>query len=371
MSKKEEIVSADEMSLMHEDLLRSAEARARLPSVNFDRISKLAAEAYRTGSRGAEAAEPGTAYAEIAAIATRQMKQRAAMDVGRLIEIGMGSTDTPRRGWVTDLLAGFVVPAAFVVLVSKLQSDFGNDAGWWALALSGLVFVVLALAAARQIFRSRSPLGAARFMEGGPTFRTFSWQSGGSIAAGLFVLLVGGWFAMRETNQQSVQKLEASIRQLNKAVAWAIAARQAGADRETTSRVVANATDIQWNAALSWPTQSGMLLASAELPGHAVYAEVRLSEDPSRARDSVLAAAVRLRNGDTKYTDYLVGKVIAADLNTVTVMPSSGVKHAIDLPKGEPAPPLQSVVVMALRKGKNEATYIQVIDTAVADLKAK
>jgi hypothetical protein len=365
MSKKEDIVSSKEMGLMHKDLLRSAEARAQLPSINFDRISKTAAEAYRAGSRRPEATEREMAYAANAAIVTRQMKQLAMMDVGRLIENGEAATSAP-RGWVTDLLSAFVVPASLVGLVYILESGFGNFTGKVALALSGVAFIVLALLTASQIFRSHSLLKVVRFKEGAPsTFSTFSWQSGGSIAAGLFVLLVGGLFTIRETDQQSVQKLEASTRQLNKAMAWAIAARQAGADRETISRVVADATEIQWNAASSWPTQTGMLVASAEIPRLA-HAEVRLSDDPSRARDSV-----RLRNGETKYTDYFVGKVIAANLSTVTVMPSSGVKRTINLPQGEPAPPIQSVIVMALRKGKNEATFIQAIDTAVADLKAK
>jgi hypothetical protein len=60
MSKIDENVSTEEIDMMHEGLLRSADARAQLPHVDFDRISKLALDAYAVSKRQETIAKPNT-----------------------------------------------------------------------------------------------------------------------------------------------------------------------------------------------------------------------------------------------------------------------------------------------------------------------
>jgi hypothetical protein len=353
MSKIDENVSTEEIDMMHEGLLRSADARAQLPHVDFDRISKLALDAYAVSKRQETTAEQGNAFSADADSETQHMKQRAAGDLARLA--GQDSVmDEPRRGFTTDLVAAFVVPVILVGLVYMLVMNLGSEVGSTALVIFLAILAGIAIATARRLFGSRSSNQEGQFSKRRPGL--FSSQSSGAVAAGALVLLAGGLTTLYVANRQSEEKFMAGIEQLNTAMVWAI---------------VESATDLTWKLAERQPAQAGMLLASARFPQRALDAEVRLSEDPSVARYSQLAAALKLRSGETKYTDYLTGRVIATRLKSLTLEPAPGVKREIELPKGMPAPPLESVVVVALKKGTDQATFVQPIDTAVKSLKMK
>jgi hypothetical protein len=277
--------------------------------------------------------------------------------------------DEPRRGFTTDLVAALVVPVRLVGLVYMLVMNLGSEVGSTALVIFLAILAGIAIATARRLFGSRSSNQEGQFSKRRPGL--FSSQSSGAVAAGALVLLAGGLTTLYVANRQSEEKFMAGIEQLNTAMVWAIAASKAGVDPKTTENVVESATDLTWKLAERQPAQAGMLLASARFPQRALDAEVRLSEDPSVARYSQLAAALKLRSGETKYTDYLTGRVIATRLKSLTLEPAPGVKREIELPKGMPAPPLESVVVVALKKGTDQATFVQPIDTAVKSLKMK
>ena len=173
--------------------------------------------------------------------------------------------------------------------------------------------------------------------------------------AGLFVLL-GFGIVHREDLEQQGRELAVLLEKLNQAAAITLAAFEAGASIAETQEAVSRTTAVNWIKVEGLPTATGAVLASADLPQRTMRAEVRVAALSSETAAPSLVSFVTSKSGETvPYVDYVLGTVVKADLDTVTVEVGPKDTRVLILPHGTLPPPVKSQVAAAVNRTDGRA----------------
>ena len=193
-------------------------------------------------------------------------------------------------------------------------------------------------------------------------------HSGGAILAGAVVLVGFVFFAQRDAQQMRAREMEARLEKVNQAAAVALSALKAGASVSQTQEAVTRATEVNWIHLEAHPKDAGMSPAGLKLSPTA-SAELRVGS--SSGESPMLASFMKSKSGEAvPYADYLLGTVVKADLNNVTLSVGSRKDlQVLALARGILPPPVNSEVVAVVNRADKSTAFLQLIDADVLSLK--
>ena len=373
MEKTVFTVSDQQMEEVHEQLLRVAEAREALPGLDLARVSEVASRAFwaaQSEGKSLEEAEYGLVAAlQESSADSLKMRVQAIKDLNDQPTQPQPVLDrAPRREFLSELLSGAVVPFSVAAAVYWVAVHYGQAKTEDVLLVVVLVLFVVAAAAVVFYLLRKLIMGNGRTASSGSVNRYFR-HSHGTVVAGLAMTAVLGFYALTEGDRKQNHEIEISLEKLNQGVAVAVAASRAEVTLAKTQKAVDRATAVDWVKVRSLPTTGDMVLARAESPQLLVHAEARVVNDASAATGRTLASYVVSKSGETRWADYVVGKVVAADLDSVTIEVSPQNRKIVSLPSGTLPPPVGTEVVAAVNRVDGKATFLQSIDTVLLGLK--
>ena len=353
-----------DMDAVHERILRAVEASEKLPEVDIDEISRVAANAYETAMNRGGSLEQAEAMA-LAALedSTRDSAWMRDRAMGELTAGRWSASPRARTGreFGFDFLFAALLPTvagALVWWLAKLQSDLAAKA---AFGVFGAAFLLASIAAVIAL----KNVGHVRKAGGG--WNEMLVHSGGAMASGFFFLLALSVFVYDQRERVNNGELEAGLERVNQAAAVTLAALKSGATVPQTQDAVTRVTAANWIKVEPNSNVKGAVLARAYLP-HTMTAELRLASTSAQAPS--LTSYLKSKSGEVLYADYILGTVVKADFDKVTVqVDGATTPQVIALPRGTLPPPVRSQVVAAISRADNTTVFLQPIDAVVVDLK--
>ena len=350
-----------DLSELHDKVLQSARERERMSVVDMLSISRIASDAFRQSKREGTDLADAQERALAALEKSEGDSERMFDDALRALKDEEVASQVRKREFAYEFLFAAAVPAlatTVVVWLAMWHSEFAAKSVFAVVSAAFLAATVFAL------------MGAVK---GSRVARLNSWNavlvhSGGSLLAGLCVLLVSGYVAHGFGERQFSQEREARLDKVNQAAAVTLAAIQVNASVEKTQAAVLKSTSADWIHVEDTPRSEGSVLVRATL-ARAQLAELRLASSSDAAPR--LATFLTNKSGVlVPYVDYVTGTVVSADLNKVTL--STGplrTEKVYSLPPGTLPPPVKSDVVAAISRADQSVVFIQSIDAVVAELK--
>jgi hypothetical protein len=358
-----------DMKAVHERLIHAAEARERLPEVDLDRVSRIASAAYWAATREGEDLEQAERRAlaalEEASADSERMRETARKELEQ-DKWGSKFDAEPQRGFVSDFLFAFGLPGIAVLAVAWLGLTYSEVVAKLTFFTVAAVFVGASIAALAARFSARG----FRKSLGTGTTRTLLMQSGGAIIAGFFLFVSAGFLVHLQDQRNQVHEMEVHLEKLNQAAAVALAALNAGATVSATQKAVSKTTAVNWIKVEGLPNATGAVLAGTGFTQRQMGLEVRVAGSPSKTSVPSLVSFITLKSGEKEaYADYVVGTVLKADLDKVTIEVGPEDRRVLGLPQGTLPPPVKSRVVAAVNRADRKAVFLQTIDSVVSDLK--
>ena len=347
---------------LHAKVEELAQGRERRASLGLARTARIAAAAFRESKR------EGTSFEEAQTRAFAALEQ-ASTDSGYMIDNTLRALDDAeavsqvrKREFAYEFLFAAAVPALAAVFVVWLAMSHSE------LIAKSVFGVVVAAFVAGTVVALREAVKGSRVARL-KTWSAVLVHSGGSLAAGLCVFVVAGYVAHGYGEKQFSIEREARLERVNQTAALTLAAIQANASTERLQAAVSQSgSAADWLHVESGPRSEGAVLARATLP-RTQTAELRLAS--ASETSPRLAAFLTSKSGvEVPYIDYVVGTVVKADLDKVTISTGQpAVEKIYKLPAGTLPPPLKSDVVAAVARTDQSVVFIQSIDAAVAELR--
>jgi hypothetical protein len=359
MSDSDIKLSETEINELHERVLRTAQARDSFAGNAMDAgtLARIATESYRRATREGKSLEETESMAlaalSEAASESRRMGERALAE----LEKDAADPEGDRRwGFLSDLLVP-LLSVSIAVAGGWVYVRYGDAVGNLFGVVALLVFGLAALAAVSMVFVRRSVSTTLSHWMRAPLL-----QSGGAIASGFLLIVVLGPVGRDQFVRLQRSELDAQLQQFNQALAVTVAGAKAGASLAQTQAAVRKVTDADWIQLVD----QGSTGCRRALAGQTAKWQVNTCSAPGQLQ---LVSFVPKDSGAKDFWfEYLSGKVVKTDLNTVTLLLDDDRKRIVSLPDNTLAPAENSEVVAAVPRGKNKATFLQPIDALVATL---